>query len=175
MIRNPVVRKNKILKGRVSKRKNRLRLFVPVDFSSSSYNALRYAMHIANMCEGTIDLFHALQNENFSISESPLTMQHSLRKAESDAYRKLSSIKEIINNFGVCVTSTHVAIGDPMGSLKIRVSETSPDVVVLDKNKKISQWSSMKLPCLYVPSMIVPMTPNKVLMIRDGRPIHEKS
>lgn len=175
MIRNPVVRKNKVTTEQISKRKNRLRLFVPVDFSSSSYNTLRYAMHIANMCEGTIDLFYILRNDNFSISESPLTMQHSLRKAESDAYKKLSSIKEIINNFGVFVTSTHVAIGEPMSTLRTRISETTPDVIVLDKNKKSSQWSTFSLPCLYVPSMIVPMTPNKVLMIRDGRRIHEKS
>lgn len=175
MIRNPIVRKKQTVKGRVSTRKNRLRLFVPVDFSLSSYNALRYAMHVANMCEGTIDLFHTLQNENISLSESPLTMHHSLRKEESEAYKKLNSIKEIINDFGVCVTSTHVAIGDAIESLKIRISETSPDVVVLDKNEKLTLWNSLKLPCLYVPSMIIPRTPNNVLMIRDGRPIHEKS
>ncbi|MFZ1805777.1 MAG: universal stress protein [Cyclobacteriaceae bacterium] len=175
MIENPIVRKHQAIKEKASTRKNNLRLFVPIDFSLSSYNALRYAMHVARMCEGTIDLFHNLKSDNYSITESPLTVQHEIRKAESKAYKKLSSVKEIINNFGVNVTSTYVAIGDPVCTLKNRMHETSSHVLVLDKNEKIAKGNDMETPCLYVPSMIMPMTPNKVLMIRDGRPIHEKS
>ncbi|MEP2668081.1 MAG: universal stress protein [Cyclobacteriaceae bacterium] len=175
MIRNPVVRKYQNVQEKVSTRKNKLRLLVPVDFSMPSYNALRYAMHLAHMCEGTIELFHALPNDNLSSSESPLTMQNEIRKAVYNAYKKLNSVKEIINDFGVEVTSTFVAMGDPVTSIKTRISETSPNVLVLDKDEKIAQRNDLKIPCLYVPSMIMPMTPNKVVMIRDGRPIHEKS
>ncbi len=175
MIRNPVVRKYQNVQEKVSPRKSKLRLLVPVDFSMPSYNALRYAMHLAHTCEGTIDLFHALPNDNLPISESPLTMQNELRKEVHNAYKKLNSVREIITDFGVNVTSTFVAMGDPAASLKTRISETSAHVLVLDKDEKIAQRNNMKLPSLYVPSMIMPMTPNKVLMIRDGRPIHEKS
>lgn len=175
MIRNPVVRKYQAVKGEVSERKDKLRLFVPVDFSMPSYNALRYAMHLARMCKGTIDLFHALRNEKFPLSESPLTIQHEIRKAEGNAYKKINSVREIISDFGVKVTSAFVAMGDPAASLKDRLSETASHVLVLDKDDMIAHKNDFGIPRLYVPSMIMPLTPKKVLMIRDSRPIHEKS
>jgi hypothetical protein len=178
MIKKNLTTETKHVEKKVRQWQNELRLLVPVDFSQNSHQALQYAMHLAKLCNGTIDLFHGIADEVVPASESPLTMKYALGKVEAEAHNKLSSLREIINDFGVLVSSSYVALGDPVASLKARllqISSSSSHLVVLSQAEVSRDWAALKLPCLYVPSMLLPKTPNKVLMIRDGRPIHENA
>ena len=175
MLLKPFKQKAQLAEREVQHSKERLRLFVPVDFSSSSFNTLQYAMQIAKMCGGTIYLFHAMGIEDIPNSESPLSIQFELKKAETAAYAKLNSLKEIATEFGTTVSSCYVAMGDPLSSLKLRLSLCGSNLLVLSKSEKISHWTDLKLPMLSVPAMVMPKPPARVLMIRDGEPVQERS
>lgn len=159
----------------VHKSEEKLHLFVPVDFSSASFNTLQYAMQIAKMCGGSIDLFHAIGIGDIPNSESALSIQHELKKIESEAYRKLNSLKEIATEFGIVISSCHVGIGNPLTSCKLRLSLCASNLLVIRKGENINQWSELNLPILSVPAMLIPKLPSKVLMIRDGKAIQEKA
>lgn len=174
MLLNPFAQEAQLVERAVHKSEERLRLFVPIDFSSASFNTLQYAMQIAKMCDGSIDLFYAMGIGDIPNSESPLSIQHELRKAESVAYTKLNSLKEIASEFGASIASCYVAMGDPLTSLKLRLSICASTLLVVSKSKKISKWDELNVPILSVPAMILPKVPTKVLMIRDGEPIQER-
>ncbi len=175
MINKNLTTETQLLKKGISQIQDELRLLVPVDFSPNSYQALQYAMHLAKMCNGTLDLFHPLDIKETVTSENPLSFNYELSKSKYEAYNRLNSLREIVTEFGAQVSDCYVSTGDPVSSSKKRFSNTSSHLLILGQANLLHHWEDSQIPILFIPPMILTKMPTKVLMIRDGQPIHERA
>jgi len=178
MTRDQIVDEGRSLDQRPGPGAERLRLFVPVDFSHGSYNALEYAMRLAKMCNGEIDLLHAIDINELPDSENPLNIRDALARTEARAYRKLTSLVELIESDGVVVGNRVVQVGNAGDLVRNYIKATSPDLAVVGMATKMSKLlaggKNAISATLIVPPSIKLSSPAKILLIRDNKTIHER-
>ncbi len=154
-------------------------LLVPVDFSEGSYTALTYAMRMASVCGGKIEIFHGVSTSMIPYSENPLTVKRALSSVELKARKKINSLIEIISENGVSASST-VEYGNMSLLLRDQIKKMSNGMVVvgqgsaLEKTLKATCHTLMR-PLLVVPPAINPIAPSRIWMISDHLPIREDS
>lgn len=159
---------------------NSLRLFVPIDFTESSYNALGYALQLAKMTGGMLELFYAIDTDDLPDSENPATILQVFNSLESKAKQKLNSIKEIILENGVKVKSTYSGVGSFERLTETELTRTNPDIVVAG----VEAMGRRLLPllrkrgnivALMVPATFNPSIPSKFVLVSDGQPVNERT
>jgi hypothetical protein len=70
MVNYKIIEEGKLRDQKHKSSRDGFRLFVPVDFSESSYLALAYAMRLAARCKASIELFHAMDTRSLTFSEN---------------------------------------------------------------------------------------------------------
>lgn len=158
--------------------KEGLSLFVPIDFSASSYASLEYAMRLAQLHNGRIILFHSIDIAGLSNSESSLNVKHELQAIKMKAQNKLNSLLEIVSENGVEVTSSF-EIGHLESNIQTQMKKISTDLVVVGRDtaeeKCLRSIHAKRKPTLVVPPTIKSALPSKILLIRDNKPVKESS
>ena len=178
MIRNRVHQAGEVRDTR-SATVGSLSFLVPVDFTDRSYNALAYALQLAKMCNGSLELFPMAEDVPLPQSESPLTLRHALTAGESQMNRKIESLKEIIRDNGVEVSSSEIQYGAIASALADQLSITRSDVVVVGGGTTSGVFARVateaKIALLVVPPTLQASVPHKVLLLRDESAVKEES
>lgn len=157
-----------------------LRIFVPIDFSQCSYNALAYALQLAKVCQGAIDLYHITDLGDLPTSDNTVVMHRILGQLEEKMNAQIQSLKEMINEHGVMVTSSDQVIAHTSGALAKRLRELNPDLMVVGQQENSYQnlsalYRQLDCPMLVVPDHAAPALPDYIVLASDKKPVTEKA
>ena len=117
--------------------KDSLHICVMMDFTESSYRALRYAMKLAKKIDSDIEIFHVLLLDTTVYSDNQAVGLRELNLAFSKIKRKLASIAEILNNEGVSATYSY-STGNVKLEIKRHLKQSNHRIVVIGNGK--SKW-----------------------------------
>lgn len=159
-------------------KEKRTRIFVPVSFSEASYNALAYALKLAKVLNGTIDLFHVVDVAGVPVSDSPLVVNRWLQRQEKEAAGRMQSLREIISESHVDVSSSISLPGNVQSCLLKQIKELLPDLIVISKGSGADNVApviaeSLSCPVLIVPPSVEPVIPVKMVLATDRKSVPE--
>jgi nucleotide-binding universal stress UspA family protein len=149
-----------------------LTIFVPVDFSESSYKALQYACTLARALGGNITYCHVIDAHKVVESSNPVVVTWSIEKLNREAELKMQSLKELISEYGVSAVPV-LKMGNVTTSISDMLTKYNPDVVILGRtdNKRDSLFHRLindsKLPIIIVPDNFNPVIPENVVIASD--------
>ena len=157
-----------------------IRIFVPIDFSSSSFTALEYALNLAKICNGSIDLFHLTDISTLGESDNPVVINRMLDRLEAKASVQNESLREMIEESGVRVASCESVVGNIEVLLHKKIEELSPDLIVMNKNRFAGQNAATLITKLESPVLVIPdqdtvKLPSNVVLSADLKPVRQRT
>lgn len=149
--------------------------FVPVDFSTSSFKAVQYAMMLAQLTGGHINLFHVFDPNEMPDSDNPVVVGRTFDKLTSHAEKKMESLREMIRSVGVS-SSFDLSFGKLSFEFAKQCSRIKADYIVIGKEHMARTFSKngiklLKLPTFVVPESTVINTPYNILLATDLKSI----
>lgn len=111
--------------------KTGIQLLVPMDFSKESYIALKYAISIAKLLKGKINIYHVYNPKETTTHKEQSNVDESLLNIKE----KLNAIIEITKTENIPVSTT-VSIGLLTSELKKHIQSISPNIIVIAKKKE---------------------------------------
>lgn len=156
------------------------RVLIPVSFSDLSYNALAYALKLVKAFNGVIDLLHVVDLDEIVESDNPVVVNRWLVKREREAASRIQSLREIIGESHVSVSSSVVVTGNKRLCLLNQIREVRPDLIVLGKTSKVDNLvtfisKNSSCPVLVVPSSPTLGLPSRIALATDKNPVTETS
>jgi len=108
------------------------KFLVLIDFSKSSYKALKYAISLAKVTGAKLLLLYIAEPRDVVESDNPSVVLRAINIATSKAEAQLKSIVEIIESEGVSV-EYYNTIGDVPKKTNLHIELHKPDLLVIGK------------------------------------------
>lgn len=116
--------------------KSKHRLLVLMDKSKASYNALRDAVNLAKLVDGSIDVLQVKSPTNVVRCENQVASLRDMYEERSKQKKELKNIAQLISKEeGIPIRCTFT-FGNIKSEIKNNIEQTKPDIVVLGKRKK---------------------------------------
>ncbi len=110
------------------------KILVLIDFSKSSYKALKYTISLAKTIEVSIILLYVAKPRDLVKSDNPSVAIRAIDIATAKAEVQLKSMVEMIEAEGVSV-EYHNTIGDVPKTINLYLESHNPSLVVIGKSK----------------------------------------
>ena len=160
-------------------------IIAPIDFSTASLNAARYAADLAYSMQAPLVLFHICIIP-LPVSEVPIPIEH-MDETMADAEKEIRSFKEELENkYGGSLTiTTEVRVGIFLAELQQFCEEIHPAAVVVGPNgtgelerfffgsNTLKAISGIKWPVLIIPEGAVFTSVRKIGIACDLRAVAE--
>ena len=150
-------------------------ILVPVNSSSSAFNALAYTLNVARALQSSIHIFHISDARELPDSGNPLVIGRMLDRMETKAANCVASLKEMIEESGVQVGRAESMVGNIERLLTNKVAELMPELIVLGKGslpdsviKIIVRRSG--IPIVIVPDSAPTTLPESMMLSALGSP-----
>ena len=110
------------------------KFLVLIDFSKSSYNALKYAISLAKLIEAKLVLLYVAAPRDLVESDNPSVALRAIEIATKEKEVQFISIIEMIEAEGVSVVY-HNTIGDLSKKINLHIELHRPDLLVIGKSR----------------------------------------
>ena len=111
---------------------NSNKILIPVDFSDTSFLAIKHGAFLAKYTKGDVYLLHVInkQYEHYAVLEQPLHIDDPA-KYETSASNKLNELADSIRSeYGISV-NTIVSLGNPTKEIINNANEIKADLIVM--------------------------------------------
>ncbi len=113
---------------------------VLMDFSESSYIALKYAISLAKITDSKIHVYHVGNPGKIAVSDNQVAVLRAFESENKKVEDKLGSIVEIITTEGIQAICHHT-IGNIINELEKLIDQVNPDLIVVGKKKEKLRFS----------------------------------
>jgi len=115
---------------------SKYRLLVLMDQSKASYNALKSAINLAKLINGSIEVFQVKKITSEVGYESQIAVMRAINEERSKQENEFRNIvKLVVKKEGLPVTC-NFTYGDVKNEINDHIKKTNPDIVVIGKRKK---------------------------------------
>ncbi len=107
-----------------------------MDFSKASYAALKSAVNLAKITNGTIEILHVGAAKDIAEQENQMAAMRSIYENKLSLKKKLSNLTQLIQKEENVPAHFTLSIGNIKNEVNDAIQTFEPDVVVLGKRKK---------------------------------------
>jgi nucleotide-binding universal stress UspA family protein len=155
-------------------------ILVPVNSSANAFNSLEYALKLAKTLQNTIHLFYVIDVNLDELSESTIVAHHVLERAYKKAENCVESLREMIEESGVKVTTAEFRIGSVGTLIQKRVEDLRPGMIVIGRDcfsrKTINKLiRNASCPLIAIPECITPKLPSSVILTNEHSSFSERT
>ncbi|MFD2561258.1 universal stress protein [Aquimarina rubra] len=115
---------------------NKYRLLVLVDLTQKSHTALKNAIHLAKVINGTIELFHVCPPANVVQYENQLSAMRTINETYIRTEKKLQDMVLRISEEENVAITYNFTFGNVKSEIHNYIQKTNPDIVVVGKRDK---------------------------------------
>jgi nucleotide-binding universal stress UspA family protein len=107
-----------------------------MDKSKASYNALRNAVNLAKLVDGSIDILQVKSPTSVVRYENQIASMRAIGDERSKQKKELKNIMQLIAKEEGIPMQCNFTFGNVRNEIKNHIEKTKPDIVVLGKRKK---------------------------------------
>jgi len=116
--------------------KNKYQLLVLLDLTKNSYAALRNAINMAKIINGTIDIFHVSPPLDVVRYENQISTIRAIDETRMITEKKLRDLVRIIAEEENITITYDFTFGNVKNEIQNHITKINPDIVVIGKRKK---------------------------------------
>jgi len=116
--------------------KSSYNLLVLSDFTKTSDTALKKAIDIAKVINGTIQLFHVSRSVDIVKYENQISALRTINEKCFSIRKKLKDLADAIAEKENIKITYDFTIGNVKNEIQKRIKKTNPDIVIIGKRKK---------------------------------------
>jgi len=114
------------------------RLLVLMDFSQASYTALRNAVSLSKLIDGSIEVFQVKAPTDIVKHENQLTAMRAIDEEHSATKKKLQSLVNLVSEEENIPIIYDFTFGNVKNEIREHIEKTNPDIVVIGRrNQKL--------------------------------------
>ncbi len=111
-------------------------LLVLIDKSKASHSALKNAINLAKLIDGSIDLLQVKPPSSVVENENQIAAIRNIAQQQSKDKKELMHLVSSMSNEIDCRIKYHFTYGNVKNEVKKHIAKINPDIVVLGKRKK---------------------------------------
>ena len=116
--------------------KSKHKLLVLMDKSKASHNALKNAVNLAKLVDGSIDVLQVTSPTSVIRYENQIASMRAIDEERSKQRRELRNIVNTMSKEAGLPIACNFTFGNVKNEIKNHIEKTKPDIVVLGKRKK---------------------------------------
>ena len=155
-------------------------ILVPVNSSANAFNSLEYALKLAKILNNTIHLFYVIDVKVDELSESTILAHGILERTYRKAEACVESLKEMIEESGIKVSTAESKIGNIASLIHSQVECVRPGMVIIGRdcfarNTINSLINQSPCPVITIPASVTPLLPSSIILTNEHNAFSEKS
>ncbi|MFT5751006.1 MAG: nucleotide-binding universal stress UspA family protein [Dokdonia sp.] len=116
--------------------KSKHRLLVLLDKSKASYNALKNAVNLAKLIDGSIDILQVKSPTSVVKYENQIASMRAIDEERTKQKKELKELAVLLCKEEGLPVSCNFTFGNVKNEIKNHIEKTQPDIIVLGKRKK---------------------------------------